>query len=168
MMKFGLHLVIVRRIMIISGLLWVLVHYGLAQDAPNLSLYTTLQSSYRPGGSDTVEITVTLNDPELQVDGGVLFLNIVEVDPDRSWPQAMHRLFSSGSESNTIFQRFLDGDTLREGLSTSYTFTFRQNAPLGNYALVVQLFRGRNTNPNRVRVEDRIALRAVSFRVERP
>jgi hypothetical protein len=80
----------------------------------------------------------------------------------------MHRLFSSGSESNAIFQTPLSGDTLRAGLSTSYSFTFRNNAPPANYALVVQLFRGRNTNPNRVRVEDRIALRAVNFRVESP
>lgn len=154
--------------MIFFGLLWTLINFGVAQETPGLTLHTTLQSSYRPGESDTVEITVTLNDPELQVDGGVLFLNIVEVDPDRNWPQAMHRLFSSGSESNTIFQTPLDGDALRAGLSTSYSFTFRHNAPQANYALVVQLFRGRNTNPNRVRVEDRIALRAVNFRVESP
>jgi hypothetical protein len=125
-----------------------------------------LQSSYAPGESDTVDIAITLNDPDLQVEGGVLFLNIVERDPERNWPQAMHRLFSAGSESNPIFQTYLDGEVLRAGLETSFSFTLRHDAPRTGYALVVQLFRGRNTNPNRVRVENRIALKSVSFEIE--
>lgn len=139
-----------------------------ASAQPSLRLETTLRPSYAPGESDSVEITVVLEDPELAVEGGVLFLNIVENNAERNWPQAMHRLFAAGSESNGIFQRYFTGDELRAGLQTTLSFTLRQDAPQLRYALVVQLFRGRNTNPHRVRERDRIALRAVGFRIEAP
>lgn len=122
-----------------------------------------LAASYRQGEAGAVHISVRYQAPEAFE--GVLFLNVVERDPARTYPQAAHRIFADAAESPKVFRVVQDAPALAEGLSTTLRFRLRANAPPGPYALVVQLYRGRQTNPNRVRVEDRVLLQGFNFEV---
>lgn len=131
----------------------------------SLEVTTTLAASYPQGAEDAVTITVKL-DEGAGLEQGVLFLNIVERDPAGTYPQAAHRLFASASEEPGIFRVVVSSKALREGLQTTLSFSLRDRAKPGNYALVVQLFKGDTTNPGRVRVENRVGMRAFDFTVE--
>ncbi len=140
-----------------------------AQTPPLTLLVTTnVQATYHQGETADIDFVITLNDAAETVDEGVLFLNVVERDVARGWPQAAHLIFATAQEKERVFRVPFSGQVLRGGLSTSLSFRLRDRAEPGDYALVVQLFRGAETNPNRVRVADRIALRGFDFSVAAP
>ena len=142
------------------------VSLGLAQ--ATLLVMANVSSVYRQGEAGSIDFSLVLNDPEATVSEGVLFLNIVERDAARNWPQAAHLIFASAQERESVFRVPFSGETLRAGLKTSLEFKLRDRAKPGDYALVIQLYRGNETDPGRVRVADRIAMQSFDFSVTAP
>lgn len=103
-----------------------------------------------------------MTDPGRVVTQAVAFINVVEAR--EPWPQAAHLIVADGDVTPDITQRAFEGARWVEGLSAEATVQLKENAPPGSYDLVVQVFRGTNTDPHRVNVDDRIAMKA--FRIE--
>ena len=133
-----------------------------------LNVTANIQPEYRQGEEGSIDFVITLNDPGETVSEGVLFLNIVERDAARNWPQAAHLIFASASEAESVFKVPYSGQALRVGVGTRLNFKLRDRAKTSDYALVIQIFQGAETNPNRVRVADRIALQSFDFSVVAP
>ena len=153
------------------GLTLALTFFVLGQaQSPRVTLNVTanVQATYRQGETADIDFVITLSDAAETVDEGVLFLNVVERDAARGWPQAAHLVFATAQEKESVFRVPYSGRALREGVSMGLSFKLREQAKPGDYALVIQLYRGRETNPNRVRVADRIALRGFDFSVVAP
>lgn len=139
---------------------------GQAQ-VPQATLVVTenVQLVYRQGEEGNIDLTITLSDTAETVGEGVLFLNIVERDAAQTWPQAAHLIFASAREKESVFRIPFTGQALREGLTTSLAFKLRDHAKVGEYALVVQLYKGSETNPNRVKPEHRLSMQGFDFSV---
>lgn len=133
-----------------------------------LNITANVQAVYRQGETGSIDFVITLNDDAATVGEGVLFLNIVERDAARNWPQAAHLIFATAREEKSVFRIVYSGEKLRDGLATSLSFKLRDRAKPGDYALVIQLYRGAETNPNRVRVADRVAMQGFDFSVAAP
>ena len=147
---------------------FVLAFFPLGQaQVPQATLVVTanVQPVYRQGEEGSIDLTITLSDTAETVGEGVLFLNIVERDAAQTWPQAAHLIFASARERESVFRIPLSGRILREGLTTSLAFKLRDSAKVGEYALVVQLYKGSETNPNRVRPQDRVSMQGFDFSV---
>ena len=97
----------------------------LAQTAPTLLVTADLQPSYQQGQADNLELTIVLNDPDEIVGEGVLFLNSVERDAAKKFPQAAHKIFATAAESPSIFRIPYQGAALRAGFTTTLTFRLR-------------------------------------------
>lgn len=138
-----------------------------AQDAPKLRVEAALEPVYLQGQGDEVELRIVLNDPAETLKEGVLFLNVVERDAARGWPQAAHKIFTSAEETPAVFRQPYTGTALRTGVTTSLAFELRAKAKPGDYALVVQLYEGSVTDPNRVSANNRVALKAFHFSIVR-
>ena len=132
---------------------------------PGFGVEAELQPVYRPGEAGVVIIRLRYDAASAALADGVIFLNVVERDAARKWPQAAHRIFAAASEDPPVFRRVYDGAALQSGLNTTLRFRLRERAPLGDYALVVQLYRGDETNPNAVRPEDRVLMRGFDFAI---
>lgn len=144
----------------------VLVLFPAAAEAPLVAqVEAGLEASYRPGEHGEIAIRLVYDDPASGLTEGVAFLNVVERDPAHDWPQAAHKIFASASETPKVFRVVQSLEQLRAGLGTTLSFRLRDDAEPGEYALVVQLYRGSNTDPNRVRVEDRVLLKGFDFQI---
>lgn len=128
---------------------------------------STIVERYCAGTEHDLWVSLVLEDPRETVAEGVLFLNVVENNPERDYPQAAHRLFSNASGTPQIFGKVFSGAALRGGRETTVSVVFRGDAPPGDYAIVFQAFAGRETDPNRVDVAKRVGLAAVPFTVVR-
>jgi hypothetical protein len=133
---------------------------------PYVEFSVTMNEVYKQGDSATIDISAQLIDPENVITEAVLFLNVVEVDEAKKYPQAGHLIFADASSPNDITKKVFTGDELRTGLSTTVTFLIKDNAKPANYSLALQLFKGTNTDPNRVQGEDRIDMRNFRFTIE--
>jgi hypothetical protein len=151
---------------LVLALLGMFIGAGFAQGQKAFGISADLESSYVQGASGSVSIAVQLTDASLNLSQAVVFLNIVENNPAKNYPQAGHLIFAAAAEEPQIFRLVWNRDALLNGLATSLSFSLKDNARPGDYSLVIQVFRGTNTNPNGVRVEDRIALKSFAFRVE--
>jgi PKD repeat protein len=123
-----------------------------------------LQSSYPPGATASGTITIEIDDPDHTLRHAVPFINVVEAQPP--YPQAAGAIASSAVAEPDIFQTVYERDALEAGLTTTVTFELRQDAPKGDYDVVIQLFAGTNTNSYRVDVDDRFAMQAFPVRIE--
>ncbi len=125
------------------------------------------EDTYRPGEQASVDVSFTLIDPNKILQTGVLFLNIVENNPDAGFPQAADRIFTqeSGAQNPEIFNRAFAGDVFRNCIRTRLNFTFKQDAQPGDYAIAFQLFRGTNTDPRTVEPSQRVSATFVEFSV---
>ena len=119
--------------------------------------------AYAPGETDSITVSLRLIDEGAAVDHAVAFLNVVAIDEAGRYPQRAHVLFAAAEESPTIFRVVKSGSELEAGLRTTVSFTFREDAAPGVYAFVLQVFEGRNTNPNRVRLQDRLGIQSYRF-----
>ncbi|MDZ7799237.1 MAG: hypothetical protein U5K81_00405 [Trueperaceae bacterium] len=136
---------------------------GAAPDPEGVEIMASgLEDAYAAGETVRGSISIRLIDPEHTVQSAVPFLNVVETQ--EPWPQAAHLIVSDGHAEPEIFQRVHDHEALSEGIGTDATLELKEDAPAGTYDLVVQVFVGTNTDPHRVNVNDRIALKA--FRIE--
>jgi len=131
--------------------------------AQELQVSSTMATEYQQGESASVTFTITLDDPDGVIDQGVLFLNVVENSPEKNYPQAAHLIFAAVAEEPPLFRRVLSGVELQAGQSTTLNFRLRDGARTGRYVAVVQLFRGPDTSPWRVRAENRVGLVGFSF-----
>jgi hypothetical protein len=147
-------------------LLLALLSWGSAQDAPKFSVTSSLQSSYVQGAADAVSIFVKLNEATNALEQGVIFLNVVEATP--SYPQAAHKIFASASEEPKIFQVVYSADSLLQGLGTTLSFQLKADAKPATYSLVIQVFNDGNTDPHRVKAENRVAIKSFSFEIVKP
>ena len=111
-----------------------------------------------PGQESVARFTLQLNDEHAAVAQAVWFLNIVQALEDGEVRQVGHLLFDRARESGDGFRRVLSGEQLRAGVSAEVAFRVSGSAPPGEYLIVLQLFEGTTTNPNRVRTADRIAI----------
>lgn len=151
-----------RRRALAALLAVLLLGVGAAQ---SLLFSGDLEPTYPPGAVASAAFEVQLLDRELVTDGAVLFLNVVEPIGGGDVRQVGHLLFASASESPGTFHRVLSADELAAGIRTVLDFELRRDARPGDYVVVLQLFHGRNTNPHRVRVEDRLAMKAFPFTI---
>lgn len=150
--------------------------WGVAQpsDAVELLVEHDMAVTFEQGSEHELWIRIWLVDPLETVDVAVLFLNVVEHDEARRYPQAMHRVFESATELGDVegrqeaVERFLvpiDGDTLRAGVEARVRVRLRDRAPLGTYSMVFQVYEGDETNPHRVRIDDRLDMWPHAFEV---
>lgn len=137
------------------------------QEELEFEIETNIQDTYRAGGAYEIDLSIRLVDPAGSVERGVLFLNVVENDASRNYPQAAHRIFESATETVEIFRIPFDGEALRAGLETTVQVQVRPDAPVGSYSIVFQLFEGEQTDPNRVQIENRVAIRSFPFELVR-
>lgn len=138
---------------------------GVAQVTTGLKVDVDLASTYRQGQQTNVTFAISLDDEELDLGQGVLFLNVVERDPAGKNPQAAHKIFATAKETPSVFRNVYTAAELREGLKTTLAFELRDSAKAGDYTLVVQLYKGDETNPNRVKYENRLALKGFNFSI---
>ncbi len=146
-----------------------IIGLGFAQkqkDPPYVEFTATMNSVYKQGDSATIDISARLIDPENTITEAVLFLNVVEVDEAKKYPQAGHLIFADATSPNDITKKVITGDELRAGLATTVTFLIKDNAKPADYSLALQLFNGTNIDPNRVRVEERIDIKNFRFVIE--
>ncbi|NOK79058.1 MAG: hypothetical protein GFH24_608434n15 [Chloroflexi bacterium AL-N5] len=134
--------------------------------AQNFRIASNLAASYEPGASGTVSISVQLLNPDLDFSQAVVFLNIVEIDERRTYPQVMHQLFSAADAAPDIFKTVYSKEQLLNGVSTNLVFFLRDNAKPGSYSMAIQVFSGNNTDPNRVRVQDRLGIQNFGFSID--
>ena len=129
-----------------------------------------LHETYQPGQHGQVEITLTLDEESRTLRHAVAFLNIVKIDeenPDEV-RQVAHELFTrSGTrESPRLFRSPWRGfQLIGEGRSTTLTFDLRDDAQPGQYYLALQVFKGNNVDPHRVKLSDRIGIEVHPFTI---
>lgn len=119
------------------------------------------------GQPSSHKIFVKVKDPDLTISEAVIFLNVLYMIPDGGGAyQEGLVYFSNPSVTNNIFNRVLTGQQIRKGLVSHLSYTLRPEAPIGDYTINVQVFRGSETNPASVLVDDRIGIYNVTFRVK--
>lgn len=138
-----------------------------AADAPRLQIESNIPPTFQAGTEHELHVRIQLHDPTGSVETAVLFLNVVEIDEEGTFPQAMHKVFASADVNESVFRTPLTGERLREGVEASVRVRLRAQAPPGEYAIVIQLFGGDQTDPHDVRVEDRVAMKSFEFTVLR-
>lgn len=151
-----------------SLVLLALLSSGLAQVAPSVQVSADVAPVYVQGRTGNVTLSVRLEDPGNTISDGVLFLNVVERDEARGWPQVAHRIFALAKETPTVFRQPYTGEALRRGVKTRLEFQLRSRAKPADYALVVQLYEGTGTNPNRVKPENRLGMTGFNFTITEP
>lgn len=126
---------------------------------------TNTLPEYKQGETTKIAISVKLVDETLDFENAVIFLNVVEIDKAQKYPQAAHKIFAAAKADDDIdiFKKVYSKEDLMAGLVTSINFTFKDKAALLKYALVIQVFEGRNTNPHRLRGKRRIGFKAHNF-----
>lgn len=146
--------------------LWLVAGGVWAQATPGFVIQSNVPDVLTPGEAGSIEVFVKANDPERSLSEAVVFLNVVEHDEAKRYPQASYRLFSSAEEETKTLQRVLSGDALREGVSIRLNYQLRDNVKPATYSVVIQVFNGTNVNPNRVSVKQRLAMKAFKFVIE--
>jgi hypothetical protein len=110
--------------------------YGQAcQDATTIKPNT-------PGASDTVTFAIEPNQADLDAPRAVVVFDIVRNDGDR-FPSVILQVIDVYSlEVNPdIFRDPIDMALVREGLQGEISFKMQPNAPVGNYTMVISVFR---------------------------
>ncbi len=152
--------------MLLALFLALVVALAAAEAPPVVAeIRADVQTNYQPGDRGEITVHLVYDDPSLPLEAGVVFLNVVERDPERTWPQAAHKVFASAHETPRVFRLVQDAAALKAGVGATLSFRLRDNARPGPYSLVVQLYRGVTTDPNRVRAEDRLLMKGFDFEI---
>ncbi len=133
-----------------------------------VNINVDIPSEIAPGSEARVRFALQLLDEAAAGTEGVWFLNVVEPLGGGEVRQVSHLLFAAAREENSVFRRPLSAAELVEGLDTFIEFRLKPAAPPGDYLLALQLFSGRETNPGRVKTENRMAMEFFPFRVTEP
>jgi len=150
-----------KRLLIAVMLFFFAIGYANAQNFDIRIL--NADSSYKQGDSASVFVFVKLLNPELEFDKAVVFLNVVEIDKARKYPQAAHKIFASASIDHNIFKTVYSKKQLESGVAANINYSFKNGAKPAKYAIVIQVFEGTNTDPHRLRGKHRLAMKAHNF-----
>lgn len=115
------------------------------RSTPALCSSTTLESSYAPGSSDTVVMSVKLVDNTVVFVKPTFVFDIVRVNADGGTTSvAGHLLDGIPSSNPDIFRSELSKDQLLAGLKAAVAFKFKADAAKGKYVMVLSLFKDTN------------------------
>jgi hypothetical protein len=104
---------------------------------------TSMKTCYVPGASDTVSFTITPNkEANLEAPRAVVVFDIVGAD-DNASPSRIMQVIDVYSLTVTpdIFRDSLEMSVVQAGLKGDISFKMRDNAPAGNYTMVISVFR---------------------------
>jgi hypothetical protein len=103
---------------------------------------TTMQTCYTPGASDTVSFTISPKSADLSAPRAVVVFDIVKND-GKGFPSVVLQVIDVYSlEVNPdIFRDSLDMALVQAGLQGEISFRMQPNAPVGNYLMVISVFR---------------------------
>jgi hypothetical protein len=104
---------------------------------------TTMKTCYTPGASDTVAFSIKPDVADLNAPGAVVVFDIVSNDEGEAYPSRILRVIDLNSlaVSPDIFRDSLEMSLVQAGLEGEISFTMRNNAPPGNYTMVISFFR---------------------------
>lgn len=103
---------------------------------------TTMQSCYPSGASAKVSFAISPNAADLNAPRAVVVFDIVSAD-DGAYPSRIMQVIDVNSLSVTpdIFRDSIEMSLVEAGLEGEITFKMRDNAPAGNYTMVISIFR---------------------------
>ncbi len=104
---------------------------------------TSMKTCYTPGTSDTVSFTISPDQADLNAPRAVVVFDIVSNDEGDRFPSKIMKVIdvNSLSVNPDIFRDSLDMSLVQAGLKGEISFKMRGNAPLGNYTMVISVFR---------------------------
>jgi len=141
---------------------WLLINIAVAQE---VSIDTNIAQQYRAGDAGALTINLHMGNPETLHREAVLFLSVIKLQNSGGYVQATHQIFANAETKPNIFRTVLTSEDLQTGIKAQVDFQLRNRIKPGKYALVLQLFSGSNTNPHRVNVNERIAMRIFHFKI---
>jgi hypothetical protein len=132
--------------------MWVFARAQPCQDATTIEPKTTakafdavtsMQTCYAPGEAATVSFTISPNKADLDAPKAVVVFDIVSLDEGDAFPSRITRVIDVNSLSVTpdIFRDSLEMSVVQAGLQGEITFKMGDNAPAGNYSMVISVFR---------------------------
>ncbi len=104
---------------------------------------TTMKNCYTPGSSDTVSFTILPDAADLSTPRAVVVFDIVSLDEGDAFPSKIMQVIdvNSLSVNPDIFRDSIEMNLVQAGLEGEITFKMRNNAPPGNYTMVISIFR---------------------------
>lgn len=141
---------------------WLLVNIAVAQE---VSIDANVAQQYRAGDEATLTINLHMESTETLPREAVLFLSVIRLYDSGGYVQATHQIFARAATEPNIFRTVLTSEDLQAGIKAQVDFQLRNRIKPGKYALVLQLFSGSNSNPHRVNVNERIAMRIFPFKI---
>jgi hypothetical protein len=104
---------------------------------------TTMQTCYAPGASTTVSFAISPKEADLNAPRAVVVFDIVSNDEGDAFPSRIMQVIDvrSLSVKPDIFRDSIEMSLVQAGLEGEITFNMRDNAPVGNYTLVISVFR---------------------------
>jgi hypothetical protein len=104
---------------------------------------TTMKDCYVPGASESVSFTISPNAANLEAPRAVVVFDIVSIDEGNSYPSRVMQVLDINALAVTpdIFRDSIDMSLVQAGLEGEITFKMRDNARLGQYQMVISVFR---------------------------
>jgi hypothetical protein len=108
---------------------------------PKLVSQTTLKSCYFPGASDSVYVSLQLQDDSVTFTEPTIVFDIVRTNANGSTTSVAYSLLAGIPSANPdVFRGMITKDMLLAGLETAVSLKFKSTAPAGNYTMVISLF----------------------------
>lgn len=107
-----------------------------------LSSQTMFKSCYAPGSSDTVFMSIKLEESTIDFIDPTLVFDIVKVNPDKTTTSVAGSLLGNQAITVTpdIFKSDITEEQLLNGLGVTVSFKFLERSEPGNYVMVISLF----------------------------
>jgi hypothetical protein len=103
---------------------------------------TTMKDCYTPGSSETVSFAISPNKADLNAPKAVVVFDIVSNDANGYPSRILQVLDVNALAVNPdIFRDSLEMSLVQAGLEGEISFKMNDNAPLGNYTMVISVFR---------------------------
>lgn len=104
---------------------------------------TTMQTCYVPGALATASFSIAPNVADLTAPRAVVVFDIVSRDEGDAFPSKILQVIDINSLAVTpdIFRDSLEMSRVQEGLEGEITFKINDTAPVGNYTMVISVFR---------------------------
>jgi hypothetical protein len=104
---------------------------------------TSMKNCYVPGASDTVSFTISPDAADLNAPRAVVVFDIVSNNEADGFPSKIMQVLDINalSVNPDIFRDSLEMSLVQAGLEGEIAFKMRGNAPVGNYTMVISVFR---------------------------
>jgi hypothetical protein len=104
---------------------------------------TSMQDCYLPGASATVSFAIAPKKANLEAPRAVVVFDIVSNDEGDRYPSRIMQVLdvNSLSVNPDIFRDSIEMSMVQAGLQGEITFKMQDNAPVGNYTMVISIFR---------------------------